>query len=108
MGMWKPVRDRAGMRLVVRALSVVAVASVSSAAIGEPFIAGTAPDRRPEGAPKLQTFDKSQQWYGVATSGVSQPFPPSLRFLEDQGAWYTPFIAPGMPGRYDIRKLHKN
>ncbi|OYX43944.1 MAG: hypothetical protein B7Z02_07110 [Rhodobacterales bacterium 32-67-9] len=27
-----------------------------------------------------------------------------LKFLEDQGAWYTPFTRPGMTGPYKIRQ----
>lgn len=72
----------------------------------EGFIAGTTPDRRPEGAPKIEKFEKSPQWYEAATAGISKPLPPSLKFLENQGAWYTPFIRPGMTKPYDIRGLH--
>jgi hypothetical protein len=66
-------------------------------------IAGVAPDRRPEGAPVTQEVTKEPGWYGRALTGISQPYPRSLRFLEDQGNWYTPFDHPGMDGRYDIR-----
>jgi hypothetical protein len=38
---------------------------------------------------------------------VSQPYPASLRFLEDQGNWYTPFNRPGMLPPYDIRGWHR-
>ena len=38
--------------------------------------------------------------------GIEPPYPESLRFLNDQGGWYTPFIAPGMTGPYDIRGWH--
>lgn len=41
-----------------------------------------------------------------ALTGVEPPYPASLRFLEDQGAWHTPFIHPGMTGPYDIRRWH--
>lgn len=71
------------------------------------FVAGTAPDRRPDNAPRIQSYDKDSGWYARATAGVTEPVPPSLRFLEDQGAWFTPFNHRGMPGPYDIRHLHQ-
>jgi len=69
-------------------------------------IAGTAPDQRPEGAPVVADFPKNADWYNSALRGVDRPYPKSLQFLEDQGAWYTPFTRPGMTGRYDIRHWH--
>ena len=29
-----------------------------------------------------------------------------LALLDRQGAWYTPFNLPGMPGYYDLRQWH--
>ena len=69
-------------------------------------IAGIAPDRRSEGAPRITTFAKDHAWYAAALSGLSEPYPASFRFLEDQGAWFTPFTRPGMTGPYDLRARH--
>jgi hypothetical protein len=69
-------------------------------------VAGVRPWERPAGAPVITVFAKSPAWYQRALTGISEPIPPSLRFLESQGAWYTPFNRPGMPGRYDIRGWH--
>lgn len=69
-------------------------------------VAGTAPDARPPEAPRLESFAKDGAWYRRALTGITPPYPASLRFLEDQGAWYTPFNVPGMTGRYDIRTWH--
>lgn len=69
-------------------------------------VAGLAPDARPLGAPVLKTFSATPEARAQATRGLSQPLPPGLAFLKDQGAWYTPFTRPGMPGYYDIRGLH--
>lgn len=96
---------------ILRAAGFAAVAAIcaqviSGTASAGAFVAGTAPDRRPEGAPRLQSNDKSPQWYASALAGVDKPYPASLRFLDDQGGWYSPFTRPGMPGRYDIRGLH--
>jgi len=44
----------------------------------------------------------------TALHGIVPPAPDSLRFLRDQGNWYTPFSRPGMPGLYDIRGWHSN
>jgi len=72
-----------------------------------PFIAGVRPNARPEGAPLVIGFEKPAKWYERALHGVSEPYPYSLKFLEDQGAWFSPFIHPGMTGRFDIRHWHK-
>ncbi|HRH82007.1 MAG TPA: hypothetical protein PLW81_13260 [Thiobacillaceae bacterium] len=69
-------------------------------------IAGLAPDVRPAGMPRLETHIKDAGWYRQALTGVSRPYPYSLRFLENQGGWHTPFIVPGMTGPYDIRNWH--
>ena len=71
-------------------------------------IAGVNPSQRPEGAPVIKEFAKDADWYANALRGVTIPYPASLHFLENQGAWYTPFIHPGMTGPYDIRGWHKN
>ena len=70
-------------------------------------ISGLNPATRPDGAPVITEFTKDGDWYARALSGVIPPYPSSLRFLEDQGAWFNPFIRLGMPGPYDIRGWHK-
>ena len=70
-------------------------------------IAGLEPWQRPAGAPVITSVERDKAWYARALHGISQPYPASLRFLEDQGNWYTPFIHPGMPGTYDIRGWHR-
>lgn len=69
-------------------------------------IAGTQPSQRPQGAPVITAVERSPDWYRYALTGVSQPYPYSLQFLDNQGNWYTPFNHPGMYGRYDIRGWH--
>ncbi len=69
-------------------------------------VAGTAPAQRPSDAPVINEHAKPDGWYSQALHGVERPYPNSLRFLEDQGAWHTPFNRPGMPGRYDLRGWH--
>ena len=69
-------------------------------------IAGLTPSQRPADAPVITEFSKNGQWYAQALTGIEQPYPASLRFLEDQGAWFTPFIHPGMMGHYDLRGWH--
>ena len=92
--------------LTVLMCSVFLSPSVPGPAAAYP-IAGIAPDRRPEGAPEIQQVQKGKGWYAKALTGITTPYPYSLRFLEDQGNWYTPFIIPGMHGRYDIRGWHQ-
>lgn len=86
-----------------RLMSIVLGLTASFSVGAEYPIGGTQPDRRPEGAPVVTEAVKTDGWYGRALTGIEQPYPGSLRFLEDQGAWYTPFDHPGAPGRYDIR-----
>ncbi len=88
-------------QLSLAALSLLIVASTVKAS--DLPIAGLDPSQRPEGAPRILTVNRSGEWYRGALHGVARPYPHSLRFLEDQGNWYTPFTRPGMPGRYDIR-----
>ncbi|MEZ5585587.1 MAG: hypothetical protein R3E46_00805 [Sedimenticolaceae bacterium] len=83
------------------ALLAVAIPSVAFAEEGP--VAGVDPSQRPVTAPAITTVDHPGAWYTAALLGVSRPYPNSLRFLEDQGNWYTPFNRPGMPGRYDLR-----
>lgn len=72
-----------------------------------PFVAGVKPNQRPEGAPVIVAYEKDAAWYERALHGVSEPYPWSLRFLEDQGAWFNPFVHPGMTPPYDIRGWHQ-
>jgi len=89
-------------------------ADAKAAVVAEPkdplagvFIAGTAPNQRPAGAPVIKEMKKDKAWYDKAVTGISRPFPWSMKFLENQGNWHTPFTRPGMTGGYDIRGWHK-
>lgn len=88
------------------ALVLVLSCAIAAPVTGEVFISGLEPDRRPAGAPSLNEYVKDAAWYCQALTGVSSPYPASLRFLEDQGAWHTPFVRPGMTGPYDLRHWH--
>lgn len=70
------------------------------------FVAGLAPHQRPQAAPAIRAFAPDADWRARALTGVTAPLPPSLNFLDQQGAWYTPFNRPGMPGYYDLRQWH--
>lgn len=70
-------------------------------------VAGVEPSLRPAGAPSTKYVKHDKAWYRHALTGVVKPYPRSLYFLDNQGYWHTPFINPGMPGRYDIRGWHK-
>lgn len=88
---------------LVAGLGTLLAASVICA---EYPVAGLNPDRRPAEAPVISEYPKDGNWYREALTGIERPYPFSLKFLEDQGAWYTPFNRPGMTGRYDIRHWH--
>ena len=72
------------------------------------FIAGTAPSARPPEAPVITEYTKDAAWFRTALHGVSQPYPDSLQFLQDQGAWWTPFIHAEAHRPYDIRGWHND
>ncbi|HRJ53226.1 MAG TPA: hypothetical protein PLE99_10690 [Candidatus Thiothrix moscowensis] len=72
------------------------------------YIAGTNPAERPANAPVVTEVKKDAAWYSAALTGVEQPYPASLRFMENQGNWYSPFTHAGMLGPYDIRGWHKS
>lgn len=69
-------------------------------------IAGLTPYERPAGAPVIKNISMTPEMRARATRGIAQPLPPGLGFLNDQGAWYTPFSRRGMPGYYDIRGMY--
>lgn len=91
---------------LVFALSAVAQAAEPSGT-GAAFVAGLAPYQRPEGAPAIRKFAADAAWRSGALTGIGAPVPASLGFLDHQGAWYTPFNHPGMPGYYDLRHWHQ-
>jgi hypothetical protein len=69
-------------------------------------MAGLNPSQRPQGAPTIVEVQRDDAWMKRARHGLSEPLPHSLRFLQDQGNWHTPFTEPGMPRPYDIRGWH--
>lgn len=95
------------MKFVVSFFLMVGIAPAAAFADTSVFISGVHPAERPQGAPVITQLTKDAPWYARALTGIEPPYPASLRFLEDQGAWYTPFIHPGMTGPYDIRNWHQ-
>src|SRR5512134_3419672 len=63
---------------------------------GTVSVAGLLPFERPQGAPNLGGFPQTGEWRAKTLRGISEPLPPSLKFIDSQGAWYTPFDHPGM------------
>jgi hypothetical protein len=94
-------------RLPKGLLATLLLPMVVAVAVADYPIAGAHRFERPHAAPQIMTFDRPNGWFSTALHGVSRPYPNSLRFLEDQANWHTPFNRPGMPGRYDIRGWHQ-
>ncbi len=92
--------------VMFKLLLLVSALSFSSSSSASGYIAGTVPYERPSNAPRIDKFEKNTDWYTEALTGVDKPYPKSLFFLDNQGAWYTPFTQPGMVDRYDIRQWH--
>jgi len=81
--------------------------SATSMVSAEYPIAGVDPSQRPAAAPVIEWVRHDKTWFQHALTGIRQPYPRSLYFLDNQGDWYTPFNHPGMRGRYDIRGWHQ-
>lgn len=67
-------------------------------------VVGMAPDRRPGAAPRLRIVAPERQQQMQV--GLPEKLD-GLRFIRDQGNWYTPFDRPGMPPPYDLRGWHR-
>lgn len=81
-----------------------APATVASAA---PFISGTHPDRRPEGAPVIKTDPEViPQELKQRLHGIPQPIPGNVEEIAHTGQWFVPLRHPGMMPPYDIRHWH--
>lgn len=80
--------------------------AVSAESVLPEFVAGLEPSQRPASAPLLTELPRGADWRERALRGVGEPTA-GLRFIEDQGGWYTPFSLPGMTERYDLRGWHR-
>lgn len=85
------------------AIMVLALSMAEIAKADDLFVAGLRPFERPAWAPVITEMQRDGSWYVRALTGIEQPYPASLKFLEEQGEWFSPFLHPGMTGRYDIR-----
>lgn len=88
-------------------LTFLSISGIAGAAGEVSYVAGTKPHERPAHVPYVNAFPKTPEWYQDALTGLEGPYLNSLQFLDAQGRWYTPFVNPGMPGPYDIRKWHQ-
>lgn len=82
----------------------LALSAAAWAAAGAYPLAGSEPDRRPQTAPRIVAPPPQDR--RIVLHGIAEPIPASLKFLDDQGSWYTPFAHPGMTGLYDLRGWH--
>ena len=90
------------------ALVLAAAGAVSPVAAEEAVVVGgITPSVRPAGAPAIRGVHNGVDWYRRALTGVGEPYPRSLSFLDNQGEWYTPFVRPGMIDYYDLRNWHR-
>lgn len=92
--------------LALMQVAMLQMAATSVMAENIAYIAGTNPSQRPADAPVITQVQHDGAWYKAALKGVQEPYPQSLRFLENQGNWFTPFTHAGMNPPYDIRGWH--
>ena len=96
------------MRAIVITALIGCVGSLALAEGTERYpIAGLTPDQRPAGAPVIRKLIKPPGWEQRFTRGIEGPLPASLRWMADQGAWFTPFDRPGATSPYDLRGWHR-
>lgn len=100
------MKPRYSMAVALFAYSIAGMAAEPPQAGSQRFVAGLRPYQRPAGAPVIKEFAPGADWRKAALTGVTEPLPLGVKFLDSQGAWYTPFIHPGMPGYYDLRQWH--
>ena len=88
---------------------IVAIFAINTGTFaGDYPVAGISPQQRPQAAPVISQLPVSRQEQIKASglTGISQPTPTGLNFLDNQGNWYTPFTRPGMLPPYDLRGWH--
>lgn len=97
----------ARMRSCSRLIPITIISTCSQPLFADISVAGVKPHERPQHAPTITQVNRDADWFKRALTGISRPYPASLRFLESQGNWYTPFIHPGAEPPYDIRGWHR-
>ena len=93
------------MKTIKQVVALLPLAALGAVHAQESLVSGLRPYERPVGAPVIHEFAPGEGWAGRAVRGLGEPLT-GVGFLKDQGAWYTPFDRPNLPGRYDIRGLH--
>lgn len=88
---------------LIRASCRLALLSLCSLANAAPFIAGTAPDRRPVDAPVVTQYGVDPAGVQLFLHGVVEPAPSNVADAVRSGPWFMPLRAPGMTPPYDIR-----
>lgn len=81
----------------------LALLSLCSPAQAAPYIAGTAPDHRPAGAPVVTQYMVDPSGLQLFLHGVVAPAPANVVEAARSGPWYMPLRSPGMTPPYDIR-----
>lgn len=100
------LRSRRSFSVWHMVLGPLALASLLTSGQAAEVVGGANPSERPSTLPRITQVQHGPEWYRNALKGVSEPYPRSLYFLDNQGDWYTPFTRRGIPGVYDIRRTH--
>lgn len=90
------------LKLVFFLFSILAFGHVWA----QSYIAGSAPDRRPERAPRVTQYDLTPSEVDKFLQGVQGSDLPNVIAVATSGAWFIPLRFPGMTGHYDIRARH--
>jgi hypothetical protein len=101
------IEENLASRAALIGAAGAAILMFTTGLCAQTVVGGITPSQRPAAAPQIESVTRDAAWFRRALTGVSTPHPPSLRFLEDQGEWHTPFNRAGMTGPYDIRRWHR-
>lgn len=96
------------LRLTGHAVQSSEASGETKPTLSSRFVAGLVANQRPANAPTIREFTPGNLRRKQMLTGISEPLPASLAFIDDQEAWYTPFNQPGIPGYYDLRNWHDN
>ena len=107
-GFAKGTRGKGARLKSVVFVGAVLALNIAGARGAGAFIAGVEPGKHRTDIPPITKVTHDAAWKKQALHGISQPVPQHVQnFLKDQGNWFSPFVRPGMHGRYDIRHWHK-
>ena len=98
-------RKRLGLTVGL-ALGLTSILLCNSATAQTTYVAGLAPEHRPDEAPKVVSVETSEKEAEHRLFGIVRPIPGNLASIAASGRWFVPLRSPGMNAPYDLRGWH--